>query len=396
MSAQRTRRSQNSAAKNRAILVFCQKNLFYPNINSLQEKINSLFVKKLGFKSANLVSTQSKTWAKYDSLVKIFEEKPELKEQALDAQSHAFALFGTEGKISALLLLQNKAPLTRDYEYLRPAIQHIELALQIIQHTNKATANLKNSYKKLKHIDAAKDDFINVAAHELKTPLSIIQGYSDFLLSGRFGELNTQQKEFMQKIFHGSRDMLSLVRDVLNINKLESGKMDFNFLEIVLVDFLKELANNFKMECEKRQLNLVLQNQIVENLKIKTDPEKLKIVLNNLLSNACKFTPAGGSITVRATLENEAKRIRIEVIDTGIGIPAEKHSEIFQKFKQVANPLQQSGVGSGLGLSIAKHIVEKLGGQIGFTSTPNQGSNFFFTLPTQASSTQNKTAPLLL
>jgi signal transduction histidine kinase len=241
-----------------------------------------------------------------------------------------------------------------------------------------AENDLKESYKNLKKLDKVKDSFLSVASHELRTPMTIIKGYSDFLLSGKFGKLNKQQKDFQQRISRNTENLLTLVGDILDLSKLEAGRLDFSFSEINLKTTLQEILADFKIICKEKNIKLTLDLKAKNSFQ--TDIEKFKRILDNLLGNAVKFTPVNGNISVYVRNQDD-NFLRLEVRDTGIGIPKNQQKLIFEKFCQVDGYLQKKYTGTGLGLSIVKKIIELLNGKIWVESIIGKGSNFIFLMP---------------
>jgi hypothetical protein len=231
----------------------------------------------------------------------------------------------------------------------------------------------------VKALDADKDLFFSTTSHDLRTPLTIIKGYNDFLLSEKFGKTNQKQKGFLARIEKNTTNMLWLVNSILDISKLEAGRMEFNFEELEMLPFLEEIAKDFEVKCAEKSIQLILDNPQNLKPKIKTDADKLKRVIINLMGNAFKFTPEKGKIILRLRRCERSEFLRVEVQDTGIGIPKEAHKMIFDKFTQVKNT--QGKGGTGLGLPIVKKIVEKLGGRVWIESEIDKGSTFIFTTP---------------
>jgi signal transduction histidine kinase len=234
----------------------------------------------------------------------------------------------------------------------------------------------------LKELDKAKDSFLSIASHELRTPMTAIKGYIDLMLSGHFGHLDERQKHFLGRIFHRTDELLDLINDMLDISRLEANRMQFRLVDIRAFDLMKDVVADYGAICAKKHIKIKLENPDKFNIKMKTDAEKLKEIFNNLIGNAYKFTPEKESITVRLRKpKNKPGFVQFEVQDTGIGIPKDQFGAIFEKFRQVENYLQKSQKGTGLGLSITKGMIDKLGGEIWVESTLGKGSTFFFTLP---------------
>ncbi len=238
------------------------------------------------------------------------------------------------------------------------------------------------SYEELQELDQSKNKFISIVSHELRTPMTVINGFTEFLLSEKFGELNGKQKEFLGTISRNTTELIKLVNKILDISRLESGKVVFESRDILFPEFLVEATNEFRVLAVQKNIKLTFRNPKNVRCFIKSDPSRIKRVLMNLVSNSCKCTPAGGSIVV--TLDpcpDNDQAIQISVKDDGIGIPKEDQKYIFDKFHQVENSLRKTYTGTGLGLHIVKLIIARLGGSISFKSKEGKGTCFTFSLP---------------
>jgi signal transduction histidine kinase len=215
-------------------------------------------------------------------------------------------------------------------------------------------------------------------SHELRTPLNAVIGFSEVLLEKLFGELNDKQNEYVDDILTSGRHLLSLINDILDLSKIEAGRME---LEVTTFDLPSAIENALLLICERASRHgIKLDRLIDERLGDSTaDERKVKQILVNLLSNAVKFTPEGGQIKVDAGLGDRA--VIISVTDTGIGIAKEDQEAIFEEFRQVGNNYAQKREGTGLGLTLTKKFVEMHGGKIWVESELGKGSKFTFTLP---------------
>lgn len=233
--------------------------------------------------------------------------------------------------------------------------------------------------RQLSELDRLKAEFVSVASHEIKTPLSVIRGYTALLLDGIYGQISEPQKKTLGSIADQTERLTRLVQRLLDISRFEAGGGRLELREIPLRDFLADLAHGFDA--------LAIQNHIDFSMEVADDfpetltgdPDRLNEVLGNILSNAFKFTPQGGKIRLAARAVPDA--VEVEVRDTGIGIPADKLPKIFEKFFQVENEAHPRSVGSGLGLAIAQEIVEAHGGTITAESQVGRGTMFRVSLP---------------
>ena len=234
---------------------------------------------------------------------------------------------------------------------------------------------------KSKQIAAAnrhKSEFLANMSHELRTPLTAIIGFSEVLSDKLFGELNEKQNDYIGDIVSSGRHLLSLINDILDLSKVEAGRME---LDVTRFDLPTAIENALILIRERATRHgIKVEHKIDERLgEVVGDERKFKQILLNLLSNAVKFTPEGGSIGVSAALTKEA--VEVAVSDTGIGIAPENQETIFEEFRQVGTDASKKREGTGLGLTLTKKFVELHGGTIRVESTVGKGSTFTFTLP---------------
>ncbi len=263
------------------------------------------------------------------------------------------------------------------------------------------------SLEKARALAQAKSDFLANMSHELRTPLNAIIGFSEVLRDQYFGNLNEKQGEYVKDILESGKHLLSLINDILDLSKIEAGKVEFEPSKVNIKELLEDSLIIVKEKCMKHGIDLGINiAQDLEDLEITADKRKLKQIMFNLLSNAAKFTPHGGEIRVTADLiskfgvriselEKEGKiisdqsaicnlqsAIEISVADTGIGISSEDQENIFHEFYQVKGNIKNKTPGTGLGLSLSKSLVEMHEGKIWVESDgEGKGSRFSFTLP---------------
>ena len=222
-----------------------------------------------------------------------------------------------------------------------------------------------------------KSEFLASMSHELRTPLNAIIGFSDVLLQGMFGETNEKQTEYLQDILASGQHLLSLINDILDLSKIEAGRMDLDLADFDLPSAVDDALLLMRERAGRR--GIALERHVDERLgEIRADQRKVKQVLLNLLSNAVKFTPEGGRIDVRAALVDGT--VEISVTDTGIGIAPEDQEAVFEEFRQVGKA-EKKAEGTGLGLALCRKFVELHGGQIWVKSHIGQGSTFTLTIP---------------
>lgn len=240
------------------------------------------------------------------------------------------------------------------------------------------TKELADALEELKIISKMKSDFVSAVSHELRTPLTSIKGYASILIEGKAGNIPDFVKERLEKINKHSDGLVRLINDLLDIARIESGKVEMKFETENIKDIVENVADLLSPQIKEKQIRLTLE--IPDTLaKVCIDHSQIERVLINLVGNALKFTPEKGNITVRAKETNE--KIQIDVQDTGIGIPEDAKEKIFSEFYRVDNLINQSLKGSGLGLTLVKYIIEAHKGRIWVESQPDKGSCFSFTLP---------------
>ncbi|HKV56442.1 MAG TPA: PAS domain S-box protein [Candidatus Binataceae bacterium] len=238
---------------------------------------------------------------------------------------------------------------------------------------------LEEQNRRVQQANRLKSEFLANMSHELRTPLNSIIGFSELLHDQRGGPTTTKQNDYVTNVLTSARHLLQLINDVLDLSKVESGKMDF-FPELVdLAELVGEVRSVLAALVSRKRMQLAV-NIDPDVKSVVLDPAKLKQVLFNYLSNAIKFTPEGGSVTVSIRPQT-GDRFRLEVSDTGIGIKAEDISRLFVEFQQLDASASKKYQGTGLGLALTKRIVEAQGGEVGVSSSPGGGSTFFAVLP---------------
>jgi signal transduction histidine kinase/DNA-binding response OmpR family regulator len=221
-----------------------------------------------------------------------------------------------------------------------------------------------------------KDQFLSTMSHELRTPLNAVLGFSDLLADERYGPLNDRQRRYVDHIHTGGRHLLKLISDILDLSKIEAGRMELTREDVAVASAFTEVISALYPLVEKK--SQVLLQQVEPNLHVHADAMRFKQVLTNLVANAIKFTPEGGRIELVARQVHN--QVKIEVHDNGPGIPPEEQQRIFEAFVRLA----QKGAateGTGLGLAITARLVELHGSTLGIESQPGEGACFYFSLP---------------
>jgi len=230
-----------------------------------------------------------------------------------------------------------------------------------------------------KQMDKMKNEFVSTVSHELRTPLTAIRGALGLITSGVLGILPEKTQELLLVANNNTNRLLYLINDILDIQKIESGHMDFNFQEFELMPFLEQVILDNKTYGNQYGVEFVLQNKI-DGIKINADYARMMQVFANLLSNAAKFSPAGQNVEISVDVKSD-NIVQISVTDHGSGIPQEFHDKLFEKFTQSDSSTTRAKGGTGLGLSIIKMIVDKHGGIVNFVTAAGEGTTFRIELP---------------
>ncbi len=256
----------------------------------------------------------------------------------------------------------------------------IELTISPVTLRNRSiyTAIIRDVTERTK-LDRMKREFVSVVSHELRTPLTSIQGSLGLLNAGAAGELPARARSMVAIGLQNSERLLRLINDILDMEKIESGKMEFTFEPLGVLELIEGAVEENKAFLDQYRLRVNIEPPPAPEVKVRGDNGRLMQVLTNLLSNAAKYSPEGGTITIGVDASKDMLRIRVK--DEGPGIPESFHDRIFQKFSQADSSDTRQKSGTGLGLSITKAIVERHGGNIGFETAEGAGTIFFFDLP---------------
>lgn len=292
---------------------------------------------------------------------------------------------------------------TDDASYFQTIVQQVSLPLK----SAGLYKEIINKNEKLEKLERIKSDFISIVSHELRTPLTPIKNALTILSGGRCGDLSETAIKFVNMAKRNVENLTNIINDILDINKIEAGKMDFNYKLMNIHSVIENVRNNF--DCVAKEHNIILTTQEQENLpEIYADSQRLGQVLTNLVSNAIKFTPDGKNITIKSELKNSDQiaqnpyfeedlkalngtYVLVSVVDEGVGIKKENMQKAFDKFTQIESPLSRKVGGTGLGLPIAKQLIEAHNGKIWCDSEENVGTSFHFVIPISEKIVSGKT-----
>lgn len=277
---------------------------------------------------------------------------------------------------SKLLVQKDKELIISNQELLRVNLEFDEVAKVLVRRDLELTeANIR-----LQELDMIKSEFVSVAAHQLRTPLSGIRWSLHALLDEEEGKLNAEQRKLAKNTLAATLRMVALINDLLTIARIEEGKFGFNFVEHrSILPIVKKSYQHIKGAAAIKGIRIALKVQKGKFPGLSLDEEKISIVMDNLLDNAIKYTLPGGSITIRVSRTKQ--NIRVDVEDTGVGIPKKQHHRVFGKFFRADNAILLQTTGTGFGLYVARNIIEGHRGTLSFSSVEKKGSTFSFTVP---------------
>ena len=231
-----------------------------------------------------------------------------------------------------------------------------------------------------KIVEKLKTEFVTISAHQLRTPLSAIKWTIRMLLDGDVGKLTDEQTEFLKKAYQSNERMVNLINDLLNVTRIEEGRYLYNPEELDMIELIEKTIIPLKEIAERKNLKFEFLKPKEKEIKVRVDKEKISLAISNLVDNAINYTKEG-KISIQFEYDSKDKQVKFSVKDTGIGISEEQQKRLFSKFFRGINAIKAETEGTGLGLFIAKNIIEAHGGRIWFESEEGKGTTFYFTLP---------------
>lgn len=268
-----------------------------------------------------------------------------------------------------------------------------ETAIVEINELGVALDEMKDEFKKSRERDQAvsksKTEFISIAAHQLRTPLTGIKWVLNLLYKEDLGKINAEQKEYLGKTIESANRMVNLINDLLNVAKIEEGKYSLVLKDEDMAVIISETIEEISIIAETKNVKINFLNSDKKYPPVKADKEKIKLALTNILSNAIKYSPAKSSIDIGLGIFKN-KYVMVTIRDNGIGIPKDQQNRVFTKFFRAENALKMETEGSGLGLSVSQNIINAHGGKVWIESEINKGTTVYFTLPVRISKKSSK------
>lgn len=360
--AERTRELEKMKAQDDALLESIGDGVIATDKNSIILFINKAAIEMLGLEKTDYAGKM---------LIDYVKMKDELGKEIIK-----------EARPMIRATKERKKIFSREFNYQRinGILFPVALTVTPIITNNKilGTIEVFRDITKEKEIDKAKTEFVSLASHQLRTPLSAINWYSEMLLAGDAGEISEEQKKFLDEIYSSNQRMVGLVNALLNVSRIELGTLAIDPELTDFAEIAKSVIAELKNEIIAKKLN-VTEDYDATLPKIFADPKLIRIIFQNFLSNAVKYTPEKGRIAV--SIQREEDNVLIKISDTGYGIPDSQKGRIFEKLFRADNVREKDASGSGLGLYLVKSIVESSRGKIWFESKEDEGTIFFVMFP---------------
>jgi len=316
---------------------------------------------------------------KYEDALLEAKRSAEAANALLEQQSVVLSDQAAELEMQHQQLLEQAAELEVQTEALQLANEELTRHGEELERQRAAA---REAQRAADEANKAKSEFLATMSHELRTPLNAIGGYADLLTGGIYGPLNDDQQQALGRVVRSQRHLLGLINDILNLARIEAGRIDYAITSVSLAAIVRELREMIDPQMDAAGLSFDVS--VDDDVTLRADHEKLVQILLNLLSNAVKFTARGGRISLRSSAGASDGLAVIEVVDTGRGIPANKIEAVFEPFVQVrADSSAGSNQGTGLGLAISRNLARGMAGDLSATSEVGKGSTFRLTVPRQ-------------
>ena len=352
---------------------------FNHNLNSAVQDFILVIADAIGI----AVNTAQARTIMHDLLLQVQQQAEEL-----EAQQEEMRITNEELLSKTEMLQASEEELIVQQEELRSTNTELEEKASLLEEKNQAIEEARNAINvQVQQLEATgkyKSEFLANMSHELRTPLNSILILARILQDNKPANLSEDQVKYANVIFNAGTDLLTLINDILDLSKIESGKMELQNETIKIADVLHDMEMLFAEVAHNKKITYSIHTGEELDEELFTDKMKVEQVLKNLLSNAFKFTPENGVITISAAAVPDDKTVTFSIKDSGIGIPADKQKIIFEAFQQADGSTSRKYGGTGLGLSISRELVKLLGGEITLKSEPGMGSEFILTLPLTA------------
>lgn len=287
-----------------------------------------------------------------------------------------------------LLKRENKKIFRRELLIKENLILEISTVLITKEKKKLETLIILHDITREKMVEKTKNEFVSIAAHQLRTPLSAIKWTMRMLLDKDLGEITEEQKNFIEKAYKSNEKMIRLINDLLDLSKIEEGRYLYEHTPCQIKNIVQSVIDYYQEIIDKKKLKIKFNTPKKKLPQVIVDKEKIKLAIQNLLDNAIKYTPSHGEIII--SLKYAKKEIEFSIKDTGIGIPKDQQKRIFSKFFRTVETTKMETDGTGLGLFIAKNIIKAHKGKIWFDSLEAKGTTFYFTLPIYNKNSQKK------